>query len=144
MFWRISYHLGEFGTVWLPYETRCKSGRTSAKVCATKSNWNFSRKRTRSTPYDLKLMFWCDSNHLGAFGTVRLPYKTRGKTDRMCKSSCHEVASEFFAMNATDPPHWTLNSCFCGYCTSCMHSGLFGCLTKLGAKLAEVVQKFVL
>ena len=29
-----------------------------------------------------------------------------------CKSSCYEVASEFFAMNAPDPPHWTLNSCF--------------------------------
>ena len=29
-----------------------------------------------------------------------------------CKSSCHEVASEFFAMNAPDPPNWTLNSCF--------------------------------
>ena len=28
-----------------------------------------------------------------------------------CKSSCHEVASEFFATNATDPPHCTLNSC---------------------------------
>ena len=28
------------------------------------------------------------------------------------KMSCNEVASEFFAMNAPDPPHWTLNSCF--------------------------------
>ena len=26
-----------------------------------------------------------------------------------CKSSCHEVASEFFATNAPDPAHWTLN-----------------------------------
>ena len=91
-FWCISYHLGAFGTIWLPYETRCKTGRTSAKVCATKSNWNFSRKRTQSTTYDPKLMFWCVSNHLGAFGTVRLPYKTRDKTGRMCKSLCHEVA----------------------------------------------------
>ena len=44
MFLCVSYHLGAFGTVWLPYETRCKTGRTSAKVCATKSNWNFSRR----------------------------------------------------------------------------------------------------
>jgi len=43
MFWCVSYHLGAFGNVWLPYEPRCKTGRTSAKVCATKSNWNFSR-----------------------------------------------------------------------------------------------------
>ena len=31
-FWCVSYHLGAFKTVWLPYETRCKTGRTSAKV----------------------------------------------------------------------------------------------------------------
>ena len=43
MFWCISYHLGPFGTVWLPYETRCKTGRTSAKVRATKSRRSFSR-----------------------------------------------------------------------------------------------------
>ena len=36
-FWCVSYHLGAFGTVWLPYETLCKTGRTSAKVRATKS-----------------------------------------------------------------------------------------------------------
>jgi len=45
-FWCISYHLGAFGTVWSPYETRCKTGRTSAKVRATKSHRNFSQ-RTR-------------------------------------------------------------------------------------------------
>src|SRR6185437_15053046 len=31
-FWSVSYYLGAFGIVWLPYETRCKTGRTSAKV----------------------------------------------------------------------------------------------------------------
>ena len=40
----ISYHLGAFGTVWLPFETRCKTVRTSAKVCATKLHWNFSQR----------------------------------------------------------------------------------------------------
>ena len=30
-FWGVSYNLGAFGTVWLPYETRCKTGRSSAK-----------------------------------------------------------------------------------------------------------------
>ena len=39
-----SYHLGAFRTVWLPYETRCKTGRTSVKVCATKSHQNFSQR----------------------------------------------------------------------------------------------------
>ena len=107
----------------LPYETRCTTGRTSAKVRATKSRRNFSQRthpihpigpytdilvrfilfgcirdhlvalqnslqngpqkfvprrrvgifcneRTRSTPLDPKLTFWCVSYYLGAFGTV--------------------------------------------------------------------------
>ena len=45
-FWCISYHLGASRTVWLSYETRCKTGRTSAKVRATKSRRNFLQ-RTR-------------------------------------------------------------------------------------------------
>src|SRR6185295_7150790 len=139
----ISYHLGAFGTVWLSYETRCKTGRSSAKVCATKLHWNFSQrthpihpigpkthvlvsllpfrciwdrlvvlqtrcktgrtsaklratksngifrnKSTRSTSLDPKLLFWCVSYRLGAFGTVRLPYKTRCKTDRSSAKVC--------------------------------------------------------
>ena len=44
MFWCISYHLGAFGTVWLPYETRCKTGRISANVSATKLHYNFSQR----------------------------------------------------------------------------------------------------
>ena len=80
-FWCVSYHLGAFSTVWLPYETWCKTGRTSAKLRATKSRSNFSQ-RTRSNPLDPKLMFWCVLYHVGAFGTVWLPYETRCKTGR--------------------------------------------------------------
>ena len=43
-FWCVSYYLGAFGTVWLPYETRCKTGRTSAKVRAMKSRRNFLQR----------------------------------------------------------------------------------------------------
>ena len=43
-FWCVSYYLGAFGTVWSPYETRCKTGRTSAKVRATKWRWNISQR----------------------------------------------------------------------------------------------------
>ena len=42
MFWCVSYYLGAFGTVWLPYGTRSKTGRNSAKVLATNSRQNFS------------------------------------------------------------------------------------------------------
>ena len=46
-------------------------------------------------------------------------------------------------MNAPDPPHGTLNSCFVVFCTIWLHLGPFGCHTKLSAKRAEVLQKFV-
>ena len=81
-FGAFSYHLGAFRAVWLPYETRYETGRTSAKVRATKSRRNFSQERVRSTPFDLKLTFWCVSYHLGAFRTVWLPYENRCKTGR--------------------------------------------------------------
>ena len=41
-FWCVLYYLGAFGTVWLSYETRCRTGRTNAKVRATKLCRNFS------------------------------------------------------------------------------------------------------
>ena len=43
-FWCVSYYLGVFWTVWLRYRTRCETGRTSAKVRATKSHQNFSQQ----------------------------------------------------------------------------------------------------
>ena len=82
IFWCVSYYLGAFGTNCLPYKPRCKTGRTSAKVRATKSHRNYSQRRTRSTPLDPKLTFWCVSYYLGAFGTVWSPYETRCKMGR--------------------------------------------------------------
>ena len=46
-------------------------------------------------------------------------------------------------MSAPDPPHWILNTCFGVFRTICVHLGPLGCLTKLGAKRSELVQKFV-
>jgi hypothetical protein len=61
----------------------------------------------------------------------------------LCISSCHEVVSEFFATNPLDPLYWTLNSCFGAFRTIWVHLRPLGCLTKLGAKHFEQVQKFV-
>ena len=49
-----------------------------------------------------------------------------------------------FHNEASDPPHWTLTSCFGAFCTIWVHLGQFGCVTKLSAKQAKLVQKFVL
>ena len=46
-------------------------------------------------------------------------------------------------MNTPDWARWDLNSCFGAFRTIRVHLVPFGCLTKLGAKQAEVVQKFV-
>ena len=81
-FWCISYYFGAIGTVWLPYETRCTTGRTSAKVRATKSLRNFSQRTHPIHPIGRKLTFWYVSYHLGAFGTFWLLYETRCKTGR--------------------------------------------------------------
>ena len=81
-FWCVSYYLGAFGTIWLPYETRCKMGRTSAKFVQRSRFGIFRKECTRSTKLDPKLMSWCVSYYLGAFGTVWLPYKTPYKTGR--------------------------------------------------------------
>ena len=136
----------------------------------------FRSERTRSTPLDSKLMFWCVLYYLDAFGPFGCLTKLNAKWAKLmqkfvpwshvgifhnkpldpphwtltscfvvfhtiwvhlgqfvalpqsvqngpnwCKSSCHEVASEFFIANTPDPPHWTLNWCF--FCFV-----LFGCI----------------
>ena len=82
MFWCISYYLGAFGTVWLPYETRCKTAELVQKFVPQSRVGIFHNERTRSNPLDPKLTFWCVSYYLGAFGTIWLPYETRWKTGR--------------------------------------------------------------
>ena len=82
MFWCVSYFLGAFGTVCMPYETQCKRAELVQKFVPRGRVGIFRNERTRSTPLDPKLMFWCISYYLGAFGTVWLPYETRCKTGR--------------------------------------------------------------
>src|SRR6185312_15038275 len=141
MFWCVSYYLGAFGTVWLPYETRCKMGRTGAKVRATKSHRNFSQRTYLVHPIrpqtDVLVRFVLFGCILGRLVALRNSVQNGPKK---CKSSCHEVVSEFFTTNMPNPPHWTLNRCFGAFCTIWEHLGPFGCLTKLGAKRAELVQ----
>ena len=88
-------------------------------------------------------MFWCDSYYLGAFGTVWLPYKSGAKRAELVQKFENEVASEFFATNTPDPPHWTLKLCFAVIRTIWVHFGLFGFLTKIDAKRAVLVPNFV-
>ena len=70
----VLYYLGAFGTVWLPYETRCQTGRTSAKVRATKSRRKFSERTHPIHPIGPKtnvLVRFCTIwVHFGLFGCL--------------------------------------------------------------------------
>ena len=105
MFWCISYHLDPFGTVRLPYQTQGKTGRTSAKVRATKSCRIFFRdERIQSTTLEHKLMFWCVSNRFGPFATIWLPCETRGETFRT-SAKVRDTKSRRSLSRRTHPIH---------------------------------------
>ena len=109
-FWCVSYYLGAFGTVWLPHETRCKTGRTSVKVRATKSLPNFSQRTHPIHPIgpEIDVLVCFVTFGCICYRLVALRNSVQNGPN-LCKSSCHDVASEFFAKSAPDPPRWTLN-----------------------------------
>ena len=79
--------------------------------------------------------------HLGPFGCLtKLSTKRAELVQKFVPQSRVGI---FFATNAPDPRHWTLSLWFGAFHTIWVHSGPLGCLTKLGAKRAELVQKFV-
>jgi len=98
------YHLGAFGTVKLPYETRAKRSKLVQKFMPRSCIELFRNERTRSAPLDPKLMFWCDLYHFGAFGTIWLPYETRCKTGRTSAKVCATKSRRNFSQR-THPVH---------------------------------------
>ena len=141
MFWRVSYYLGAFGTVWLPSKTWCKMGCSGAKVRAMKSCRNFSQQTTRSSPLDTNLMFRCVSYHLGAFGTVCCVTTLSSKRAKLVQKFVPRSRVGIFRNERSTP----LDSKFMFLCVL-HYLDVFGTVllpTKLGAKRAEVVQKFV-
>ena len=110
MFLCVLYYLGAYGTVWLPYETRCKTAELLQKFGPRSGVRIFRNECTRSTPLDPKLkilvrfvLFGCIWDCLVAL------WNLVQNGPNYCKSLCHEVASEFLATNAPDPPQWTLS-----------------------------------
>ena len=71
----VSFRLGAFGTIILLHKLDAKCAklvqlmRKFVPRCVVR---NFRNKHSRSTPLESKLMFWCVSFHLGAFGTISL------------------------------------------------------------------------
>src|SRR6185312_8412045 len=81
-FWWISYYSGAFMAAWLPYETRCKTSRTSAKVPATKSRRNFSQRTHSIHPIGPKTNVLRCFVLFGCMRGCLLAYETRCETGR--------------------------------------------------------------
>src|SRR6185312_4085922 len=97
MFVCVLYYLDAFGTVWLHYITQCRTGRTGAKVRATKSHLNFSKQTNLIVPVGTETYVLV---HLILFGCIwyRLDALQNSVQNepKWGKSLCHEVVSEFF------------------------------------------------
>ena len=88
--WNLNSCFGAFRTVLFhlqPFGCLVKLGAKRSELVqkfVTRSHVRvYHDERTRSTPLEPKLMFWCVSYHLHTFGTIRLHYETRGKTFRI-------------------------------------------------------------
>ena len=109
-FCRVLYYLGAFGTVWLPYETRCKTAKLVQKFVPRSRVGIFCNERTRSNPLDPKLTLWSILYHLGAFRAVWLPYETRCETVRTsAKVRATKSRRNFSQRTRPIHPHLTLN-----------------------------------
>ena len=136
-FWRVSYYLGAFGTVWLPYETRCKTAELVQKFVPRSRVGIFHNKHTRSTPLYPKLTFCTIWVHFGPFGgLIKLGAKRAELVQKFVPRSHVFTFHNKRTRSTPLDPKLT-------FCTIWVHSVPFGCLTKLGAKRVELVQKFV-
>jgi hypothetical protein len=86
-FLKVSYYFGAFRTVWLLTKLGAKRAELVQKFVTQSRVEIFHNEGTRSTPLDLKLMFWRILYYLGAFGTICLPYETRCKMGRTSAKS---------------------------------------------------------
>ena len=88
--WTLNSCFGAFFSVWVHLEpfyycTKLAAKRTKlVQLMQNSVPWclvrTFCNKRSRSTPLDPKLMFWCISFRSGAFWTVSLLHETWCKT----------------------------------------------------------------
>src|SRR6185312_10998712 len=121
MFWCVSYYLGAFGTVCCFTTLSSKWAKLVQKLVPRCRVGIFHNERTRSTPWDCKLMFCCVFVLFGCiwdrlvaiqkFGTVWLPYKTQCKTGRSgaevrAMKSCRNFSQQTHPIQPIGPlPH---------------------------------------
>ena len=143
MFWCVLYYLDAFGPFGCLTKLNAKRAELVQKFVPRSRVLSFRIKHTRLSPLGPKLIFWCVSYYLGTFGTVWLPYKTRCKTGRSGAKFVPWSQVRIFCIEHTHPPHWTQNSCFIVFYTIFVQLAPYGCVTKLSAKRANRMKKFV-
>ena len=133
LFRSVWLHFGPFRCFTILGSKRAELLKLMQKFKPQSCVWIFCNKSTLSTAcFGAFHSVWV---HLGPFRyCMKLGAKWAEMVQLMQKSSRHEVVSEFFTMNAPDPPHWTLNTWIGVFFSVWVHFGLFRYCMKLGAK----------
>ena len=103
----------------------------------------FRNHHTQSTPLDPKLMFWCVCTILVHLGPFRCLAKLGAKRAELVQKFVPRSRFEIFSNECTRSIPFAPKLMFWCIRTILVHLGPFGLLLKLGAKRAELVQKFV-
>ena len=128
----------------MPYITRCQTGRTSVKIRATKSRRTFSQRThpihpigTQTDILVLFVLFACIWYRLVAFTN------SGAKRAELVQNFVARSRVGLFRNERTRSTPLNPKLMFWYVLYHWVHSGPFGCLTKLAAKRAELVPKFV-
>ena len=140
MFWCISYHLGAFGLLSCLMELKAKRSELVQKFVPRSRVGVFRDERTRTTPMEPELMFWCISYHLGPLGFLnKLGAKHSELVQKFMPRSCVGILRNVRTRSTPLDPILL-------FCCVLYHLGAFGtlsCLTKLRAKCSDLGQKFM-
>ena len=134
---RYRMHLGPFGCL---TKLSAKRAEVVQKFVPRSRVLIFRNRHTRFAPLGPKLMFWCVSYYLGAFGTVWLSYEIGAKRAELVQKFVPRSRVGIFRNERTRSIPVDPKLMF--WCVL-FYLGALRCVMKLGAKRAELVQKFV-
>jgi hypothetical protein len=133
-------HLRPFGCL---TELGAKQAELVQKFMPRSRIGSFRDEGTRSTPLDPKLRFWCISYYLGHLGPLSCLTELGAKRAELVQKFVPRSRVRIFRNEHARSTPLDPKLTFWSFRTTWVHLGPFGCLTELGAKRAELVQKFV-
>ena len=157
--WNLNSCFGALLSIWVhlePFRYCMKLAAKHAKLVQLMQKFvprclvrNFHNKRSRSTPLESKLMFWCVSFRSGAFWTVSLLHETWCKSAKLVQLKqkfMPQSRVRIFRYECTRSTPLDSKLIFVALRKVWMHLRSFRYSTKLGEKWAELVpllQKFM-